>query len=263
MYPLMKSQLKARLAAYKSTHATNDNQASKKRMLPANVVLFDDFEETVIGSKPVGWYSGNYGKAAMIANVDGIDGKWLKLGDNEITSTTLKTLPQNFLLEFDVVTDKFEDRWGASLQLQLSGKSKGSDGVEYASSSELNITAGLQSALDAGHDYRGELRLQLINTPTKMDYNERGGYFAFAQPQFTSSKRKVHIKLEKINSNLFVYLNDTKVASSTEYKTMYGKDCGDCSIPSAIQYNKLGIRNTTNDAAITGCYISNIKITKK
>ena len=187
----------------------------------------------------------------------------MKLGDNEITTTSFKTFPQNFLLEFDLATDQFEAPWGAGIELNLSGKNKGSDGIEYASEINARLNAGLQAASDEAHNYRGELKIKLLNSPSKMGFNDKGGYLTFAQPHFTNTKRKVHVILEKINGNLSVYLNDTKVASSTTFKSLYGKDCGDCNIPSAVQYAKFTLRNATNDPANIGCYISNIKITKK
>ncbi len=262
--PANEEKRRERLSAYKSGNAANNNNAKKKSItLASGVVLFDDFSGETIGNKPAGWYSGNYGKAAVIANVAGMEGNWMKLGDNEITSTDLKILPKDFLLEFDLATDKFEAPWGAGIELNLSGKNKGSDGIDYASEINIRLNAGLQAAADEAHNYRGELKIKLLNSPSKMGFNDKGGYFTFAQPQFTSSKRKVNVKLEKINGNLNVYLNEAKVANSSTFKSLYGKDCGDCNIPSAVQYDKFTIRNATNDPANIGSYISNIKITKK
>lgn len=254
--------LAARLDAYRNTTANTQKLMGKKQPnMPAGALLFDDFSAEEPGSRPAGWYYNTTGNANLVSSVDGETGHWLKLGyANTVTPTTLKALPENFIIEFDLATGAFTGNWGASLRLSLSGKNKGSDGVDYTSGIEFNITAGLQSSLDANYNYRGDMRVTLLNSPSKMEYNDRGGYFTYAQPEWTSAKRKVHIKLEKKGADLLLYLNGKQVGSSATFKTMYGKDCGDCSINPAIRYTKLTIQSLTQDAANVGCYISNIKI---
>ncbi|MCF0059161.1 hypothetical protein [Dyadobacter sp. CY356] len=256
--------LKARLDSYRSKSSGTQKLITKKQTnLPANIALFDDFSQDKVGEKPAGWYFNSVGKKHVIAKIEGESGNWLKLGySNELTSITLQTFPENFSLEYDLVTSGFDGRWGANLTVELKGSKKGSDGVTYSSNLTTSITAGNQSALDSKHDYRGELKIDLLNSPSKMDYNDKGGYFADSQPVFTSTKRKVHVQLLKKDTLIALFLNGKEVTNSMQFKTRYGKPCGDCSIPAGMVYNSFVIRNFTQEPDAVACYIGNVVVSK-
>jgi hypothetical protein len=256
--------LKKRLDNYRSTTKGKQNAISKKQAaLPAGVVLFEDFSQEQSGDKPAAWYSNNNGKAHVVSKVAGENGNWLRLGyANRLTSATLKTLPENFSLEYDIITSEFSGRWGANVTLEMKGSRKASDGTESASYLKTSITAGNQSALEANHDYRGDLKIDLINTPSKMDCNDQGGYFLESQSAFTSTRRKVHVQVLKKGDNLVLLLNGKEVANSSKFKSRYGKPCGDCSIPAGMVYNGFTINSFTQDADTIECYIGNIRVTK-
>lgn len=251
--------LNARLAAFRATHGNNDAKVSvKQRSLKDGVLLFDDFSQEAEGSRPAGWYFKTFGQNHTVTTVPGETGKWLKLGyANQISSTVVKTLPENFSIEFDLLTGAFDGSWGASLNLEMSGRKDKS-----GSSLKFDITAGNQTALDAGHNYRGEVRVTLINTPTTMPYNDQGGFYAGQQSVFTNTKRRVHVQLLKKGDAISILLNGKELTNSKQFKTRYGKDCGDCSIPAGIQYENWKIQSFTQDAGATGCYIGNVKISK-
>ncbi|MBS1662789.1 MAG: hypothetical protein JST68_17220 [Bacteroidetes bacterium] len=252
--------LKARLAAVRATNGNNDAKVSAKQgTLKDGVLLFDDFSQESEGARPAGWYYKTAGTASLVSKVPGVDGKWLKLGyANQISSTVVKTLPDDFNIEFDLLTGAFDENWGASLDLEMGGQKD-----KAYSSFKLDITAGNQSALDAGHNYRGEVRISFLNSPSTMPYNDQGGFFAASQPVFTSTKRKVHIRITKKGDGIKVFLNEKEFADTKKFKTKYNdKDCGDCSIRPDIKYGNLKIQSFTQDAGSTGCYIGNIKISK-
>ncbi|MEO6685444.1 MAG: hypothetical protein ABIN24_05740, partial [Dyadobacter sp.] len=255
--------LKVRLDAYRNkTAGTQSLIAKKQGNLPAGVVLFDDFSQEQVGGKPAGWHFSSTGKPHIISKIEGETGNWLKLGyGNELLPATLQSLPENFSLEFDLATSGFEGRWGANLTMELKGSKKGGDGIVYSSTLTTSITAGNQSALEANHDYRGELKIDLLNYPSKMDYNDKGGYFNVIQPAFTSTKRKVHIQLVKKGQMISMSLNGKELTNSSQFKTKYGKPCGDCSILGGLVYN-LVIRNFTQEPDTVNCYIGNVKISK-
>lgn len=255
--------LKVRLDAYRNKTAGKQNLITKKQgNLPAGAVLFDDFSQEQVGSKPAGWHFSSTGKANIISKIEGENGNWLKLGvGTELMPATLKTLPENFSVEYDLVTSGFDGRWGANLTMELKASKKGGDGVAYSSSLTTSITAGNQRALQENHDYRGELKIDLLNNPSKMDYNDKGGYFTETQSVFTNTKRKVHFQLLKKGQILSLFLNGKEITNSSQFKTKYGKPCGDCSIASGLVYN-LVIRNFTQEPDTVDCYIGNIKISK-
>lgn len=255
--------LKARLDAYRQkTSAAKVAVQKKQANLPANVILFDDFSGDRPGGAPQGWHFNSRGKTHVVSTIDGEPGNWLKLGyNNELTSSSLKTLPLNFSIEYDMVTSSFDGRWGATVTVELKGTKQGADGVKNTSYIKTSITAGNQGALNEGHDYRGELRMELINMPSKMDYNDMGGYFNVAQPVFTSAKRKVHVQLIKKDQDISVLLNGKEITNSLQFKSKYGKPCGDCNIMPGLTYHSLTIKSMTQDADAVGCYIGNVKIT--
>ncbi len=95
-----------------------------------------------------------------------------------------------------------------------------------------------------------------------MDYNDKGGYFADSQPVFTNTKRKVHVQLLKKGTLISVFLNGKEVTNSMQFKTRYGKPCGDCSIAAGMVYNSFVIRNFTQEPDAVGCYIGNVVVSK-
>ncbi|TDE10831.1 hypothetical protein [Dyadobacter psychrotolerans] len=255
-------ELKARLEAYRHNTAGRQKTIARKQThVSSNMVLFDDFSQESPGAKPAGWHFSSIGKAHTVSKVEGQNGNWLKLGyGNQLTSATLESLPENFNIEYDILTSGFDGRWGANITMELKGSKKGSDGLQYASFLKTSITAGNQSALEAKHDYRGEVNIELVNTPSKMDYNDKGGYFTAPQSVFTNSKRKVHVQLLKKGGSVALFLDGKELTNSLQFKTKYGKPCGDCSIPEGITYNSFTIRSFTQDADLVDCYIGNIKI---
>lgn len=68
----------------------------------SKTVFFDDFRGDTPGTMSSKWTSNGNG---AIATVDGFDGKWLKLYDkNTYKIKDLVRIPENFTLEFDVLT---------------------------------------------------------------------------------------------------------------------------------------------------------------
>ncbi|MFB5944421.1 hypothetical protein [Albibacterium profundi] len=89
--------------------ATVEPTAAAGRALPvfdfkagANVIFEDSFVNDSVGPMPHYWKSSGSG---AVVNFPGVDGKWLLL--NEFTTyklDTLISLPENFTIEFDILT---------------------------------------------------------------------------------------------------------------------------------------------------------------
>lgn len=103
--------------------ATVEPTAAAGRALPvfdfkagANVIFEDSFVNDSVGPMPHYWKSSGSG---AVVNFPGVDGKWLLL--NEFTTyklDTLISLPENFTIEFDILTrsDQAKDLHASTLR---------------------------------------------------------------------------------------------------------------------------------------------------
>ncbi|MDE3145204.1 MAG: OmpA family protein, partial [Bacteroidota bacterium] len=77
---------------------------SKFDFVPGKTVLyFDNFENDNIGETPMNWLTSS---SAEVVTIDGIEGKWLKMGSNyarHICRSKKQTWGNNFTVEFDML----------------------------------------------------------------------------------------------------------------------------------------------------------------
>lgn len=74
-----------------------------------NIYFEDEFEEDDLGMMPTYWKTNGVGS---VVEISGIPGKWLELGQrSSFKLDTLLSMPENFTVEFDIVTrsDKAQD----------------------------------------------------------------------------------------------------------------------------------------------------------
>ena len=90
--------------------------------------------------KPAGWYFSTSGKHSMVTTVKNKPGKWVQLGyNNPVSSNFMKNpLPENFTLEYDLVTDgEFSSRSGGAASLILTTRHSNTNGSENVYSRPL------------------------------------------------------------------------------------------------------------------------------
>jgi hypothetical protein len=261
--PAQQQQLTARLDSFRNKYKLQAMEmVAKRSAMPANAVLFDDFSRSALGSKPAGWYFVDRDKKSTVTTVDGQAGKWLRLEyNNALTPTTIKALPNNFTIEYDIVTDQFTGRTGGTIYLTLNGTHKRADEVTASAEFFMEITSGLAEGARTNYNYRGLARMKLDTRPTNIGYNERGGEKNIAQQVFTDEARKVHVQLRKQGGTITVSLNGAVIASTTSFQTLYGKPCGDCVVPADVVFTQFSLENRTQDADVVNVYVGNIKIT--
>lgn len=93
---------------------------SKFDFVPGDKVLFyDDFSQDFIGDFPSKWNTNGSGEVVKINNVEG---NWfeIKPGHSVIYIPDLKDLPEDYTIEFDVVTQGFSNKTSSSSYLQFS-----------------------------------------------------------------------------------------------------------------------------------------------
>lgn len=259
-----KEELAARLDNYRNKG--NQGMPASLQNLPEGLYFKDDFSGNAEGSKPTGWYFSSYGKHSTISTHKKYPGKWLKLGYNsDVTPAFLKKpIPEQFTLEFDLVTDTFSTRTGGAVKLHLSSYPLLEDGREKSGSPGYSLDLIIQAGNEAdltNNNFRGEIRMELHSQPAiyKENYAE-GLYFKTATRLLTNKKTKTHIKLDVRNCNISLFMNDQAVATLADFKMSYGKECPGCKLPSGTRFNTLNFRNITNDAENTGLFISNVRI---
>lgn len=263
--------LKARLANYVKNGNIVNNPPAKS--LAPGVHFMDDFSANPAGSKPAGWYFRTYGKYSEVVEKDNL--KWVRPGlQNVLIPTSMKKpLPENFSLEFDLLTDDFNARTGSALELYLSTYPTAANGNEDMNGEgrrlTLKITAGNEEAFRAASNYMGEISLEVHSTTgiNKENHSE-GLYLKYPGGEFTNVKKKVHVTLQLQNGEIKLLLNDKVVRTSNDLKMRYDGKCIDCKILAGAKIKTVTFKNITQDWGDhyndknVGVYISNVKVSK-
>src|SRR5690606_36202515 len=93
---------------------------SKYDFVPGDKVLFyDDFSQDFIGDFPSKWNTNGSGEVVKLNNVDG---NWFELntGHSVFYIPDVKNLPEDYTIEFDIVTPGFSQKTSSSSYLQIS-----------------------------------------------------------------------------------------------------------------------------------------------
>lgn len=265
--PANEEQLKSRLDGYRKKITAAINPVSVSTRQQGNAFFFDDFSSGSDGGNPINWYFRRYGKHAVVTTIKNQQGKWLQLGYGTPVNPSLlkKTLPENFSLAFDIITDSdFESRTGGAINLSLNTRPATADGVETegGNGTSINITIIAGNERDYNNNnYMGMLRVKINSTPEVNKENYSGGLsYEYPLREFTNKKIKINVSVKVKNNVLTVLINNNAVATSTDFKMTYGGKCISCGVPAGTKFNSVFWSNTTNDADNTKVYISNVKI---
>ncbi|MCL8008979.1 OmpA family protein [Gelidibacter japonicus] len=92
---------------------------SKYDFVPGDKVLFyDDFSQDFIGDFPSKWNTNGSGEVVKLNNMDG---NWFELitGNSIFYIPDVKNLPEDYTIEFDIVTQGFSQKTSSSSYLQI------------------------------------------------------------------------------------------------------------------------------------------------
>ncbi|MBG47278.1 MAG: hypothetical protein CML05_03200 [Pseudozobellia sp.] len=98
---------------------TSINVYSKFDFVPGDETLFlDDFLRDFVGDFPSKW---NTNGSAELVTIDGFDEKWMKImpGSNSYFIPNLTDLPEEFTLEFDVITQGLDNKTSSQAYLTI------------------------------------------------------------------------------------------------------------------------------------------------
>jgi hypothetical protein len=262
-------QQKSRMNAYKLKNAAAINPFSPNSTPTGNTHFEDNFSSGIDSRNPFNWFFNKYGKHSNIRSLKNGTENWLELGyNNAVSPTTLKKpLPQNCIIEYDIVTDGgYTSRTGGAVELILNTRNALSDGGETLAGNGSQISVRTIAGNEADYNnnnYMGlaTLKINSIPEPNKQNYSD-GLHYEYALKEFTNNKTKMHIAVSIKNGLVEVLANNNLIASSANSKLTYGGACIQCGIPSNTTIKSIYWKNITNDADNIKVYISNIKITK-
>ncbi|MEO5943030.1 MAG: hypothetical protein ABIP30_00695 [Ferruginibacter sp.] len=267
--PANETQLIARLNNYRQKNKAAISPVASKIALPPNAFFFDDFSTSNEGAAPANWFFKRYGKQAVVTSIKNQPGKWLQLGNgNPLTPSLLKKpLPENFSLEFDIITDgNFESRTGGGIRLTLNSRPANADGVENTAGNGTTATIDITSGNEANYEsnYRGLLKIRINATPSlnKQNYSE-GISYSYPLREFTDKKTKVHVAVKVKSGILTAFINNKQVAVSSDFKMVYGGDCVTCGFAAGTKLNAIFWDNITQDSENIKTYIGNVKMTRE
>lgn len=246
-----------------------NNTGGVTKDLPAGVFFTEDFSANADGSRPTRWNDSRSRTPAEVTTIKDQQGKWVRLGHmNELTATLNKALPENFSLDFDVVTDAFDARTGGAVKLQLSSYPVNAEGRVVAGSKGSSISWLLEAGNEADYsnnNYRGRSMPVIGSTIPGFegDYN-----LPVELRVFTNKKSRLHATMVVKNGQAQFFINGKLIAASGNFKKDYCNDCVCKGIPPSTFFRNLSFTNTTQSWRPDGkqdvnVYISNIKITKE
>lgn len=268
--PANEDQLIARLNSYRKKNTSSLNPPASPVNLPANTFFLDDFSSGSEGTDPVNWFYNKYGKYSVVTTVKNQPGKWLQMGYNNsvIPSALKKPIPENFMLEFDLVTDGgFSSRTGGAASLVLNTRPATANGGESNAGNGTRVSMDIISGNEADYsnnNYMGMLKVNISSVPANNKQNfVEGISYEYPLREFTDKKTKVHISIKATSGVLSVLVNNKQVAVSTDFKLAYGEKCVVCGFPAGTRFNNIFWKNSTTDADNIKIYLSNVKITNQ
>jgi hypothetical protein len=236
---------------------------AENKPMPQGVFFMDDFSANANGDRPAGW-SDSKTKPATVVTLNSKQGKWVQLGHYNNLSPSLKNpLPQNFTMEFDVLTDEFDVRTGGAVRLSLDAYPANAVANSKGTVLEWQLISGNEADYN-NNNYSGEAE-SIINS-TVAAYE--GKYNTVYVPrEFTNKQTLIHATIKVNNGQASFFINGKEIALSKNFKQDYCKDCICKGIPPNTAFRKITFNNNTQSRSVDGklpnVYISNIKITKE
>jgi len=188
--------------------------------------------------------------------------------NNSVTPSLLKKpIPENFTLEYDIITDgEFSSRTGGAITMTFNTRQATASGSESNAGTGTRVNIDIISGNEAAYNsnnYMGILRINISSVPTdnKQNFSE-GIFFEYPLTEFSNKKTKVHISIKVTSGVLAVLINNKQVAISTDFKLAYGGKCVTCGLPAGTKFNTIFWKNSTTDADNIKIYMSNVKIAK-
>lgn len=232
-------------AAAEEKNNAKQNNTAKTKTFPAGIHFMEDFADATSGTMPAGWTSTQNNRGFTIETPKGETGNWLLLDNqaNLIPSSLKKPLPENFTVEFDLLTTDFTNRAGRTITLSLD------DGKN----------AYLSLLLAPGNNEN--LYIYPSIGIIKLNAAGKSGYHNIEFTSYSNKKTKAHVRIVKLGTSIKAFVNGTQIKSDPKYNQDYEKEM---QLPANTAFTNLKWQaDTVSPGEDRGnVYISNIKITK-
>ena len=219
-----------------STSATNDhplyeiNRASD--FVPGNIVIFEDnFSKDQQGDFPVAWDTNGSGEITLINNE-----KWMRLGGRSTyIPVTKETLPENYTIEFDLLTDGLDNK--TSSQAFLSLLIEDNTGFTKAKDWCMVELSPCQFIGNLGVVEKVENGKRQLRNPVGKDYRD-------------VINGKTHIAIAVNKTRMRVWLNENKLVDIPRL------------VLAKANVFKLAVRGLRDEAGKDDLFITNFKLAK-
>lgn len=246
---------KAHLASYKNR---KEEKPAASKTLPANVYFFDDFSGNTIGEKPKGWYVPSVGVPSIITTPNGEEGKWVKLEQHPLMPNDKgKPLPENFKMEFDVLTDKdFATNTGGAFRLRIHNKILRTEGDYQNAPKQIFIDLDAMSG-NAKFTQNAAGYVRLKTTYTGMISAIRYADVLQYSNDFSSKTYKVHFTITRQGNKVRGYVDGKEIIALDKNRSPIS---GFNELPEGTRFTSFHFENISNKKEV-GIYVSNIIIT--
>jgi hypothetical protein len=171
------------------------------------IIVVEDFGQDGLGDFPAKWNTTSSGE---IKTIDGKDGKWLSLTKPGIFYPEyIKTLPENFTLEYDVAASSNYNMGSAWFEFSIikaineeemkAVMRNSGDRFRYTNNSN-GISLRIHPSYDNGSYYYRSFE----NGSELLTYQNK-------QSSFTNTRNFVHVSIWKQKTRIRVYLNQEKI----------------------------------------------------
>lgn len=184
----------------RASAASELSAAAKKNAADKTVLLFEDFSNTAVGAAPQSWKTQRSeisGEQPVVATLDKVEGKWLRLKRNAAPKNFPQNINGDFELSYDLLVQKGDVPWGTpgiDVQLKFSGNAGEKNVI-------LNVSPGDMNRADAA----GWIMINGLATCKVSNYYSVTG--------FTGSKpvNKATVSLQKKGESILITCNNSKV----------------------------------------------------
>jgi len=181
---------------------------SKFDFIPGDKILaYDDFSKDAIGDFPITWNTNSSGEVVTASD---LDGHWLMVKkQGKFVPEYIKTLPDNFTFEYDVVCNEKYSYYSPFLSLYfLSGNNSGKevfDGTFIPGEKRSGVKIGVHPT--NGTSNGGTVQEESFDDGASVIKND------INTSQFNSvgGKTRLHVSVWRQKQRLRVYLNEDKV----------------------------------------------------
>ncbi|RYZ00707.1 MAG: OmpA family protein [Chitinophagaceae bacterium] len=213
------------------------------------IVYAEDFAQDAIGEFPLKWGTNNRGE---VVTIEGMEGKWLRMfKDSRFVSPPIKSLPGNFMVEFDLVLHIPPNTLSSNfpyLEMHLLHTDPADDrGRKLLLQRHMQVKSDMELHLNPYPDESSTLSLV-----TTEGYNDT--YFSKEGKGIPSIgkyiDKRIHVAMWVQQERLRLWINGEKIYDLPQ------------AMPTKLPWNRLEFQTggSPYDEEATGYYISNFRL---